>query len=105
GGFKLETVTDSLKVLQLAMDSTMGFFPAKYDIKSPNHVILKIGKGTWPAYMDNPVVQRTPPMYHAGGQPILEKYLVNPRIKVTPLRVPPRNEYDDIDCEWELRLN
>ena len=42
-------------------------------------------------------------MYHEGGQPILEKYLVNPKIKVTPLRVPPRNADDDIDCEWELK--
>ena len=35
---------------------------------------------------------------------ILEEYLVNPKIKVTPLRLPPRNEYDDIDCGWELKL-
>jgi hypothetical protein len=86
------------------MDSTMGYFPAKYDIKSPNHVVLKIGKGKWPDYMDNAVLQRTPAMYHQGGAPILEKYLVNPKIKVTPLRVPPRNEYDDIACEWDLKL-
>jgi hypothetical protein len=104
GEFKLETVTDSLKVMQLCMDSTMGFFPAKYDVKSPNHVVMKIGKGKWPAYMENAMLQRTPPMYHDGGKPILEKYLVNPKIKVTPLRVPPRNEYDDIDCEWELKI-
>jgi hypothetical protein len=30
--------------------------------------------------------------------------LVNPKITVTPLRVPPRNEYDDVDCEWDLKL-
>lgn len=104
GEFKAETVTDSLKLLQLAMDSTMGFFPATYDIKGPNHVVMRIGKGSWPDYMEGPNLQRTPPMYHQGGQPILEKYLVNPKIKVTPLRVPPRNEHDDIDCEWELTL-
>ena len=104
GEFKLETVTDSLKLLQLAMDSTMGYFPAEYDIKGPNHVVVKIGRGNWPDYMEKPNLQRTPPMYHQGGLPILEKCLVNPKIKVTPVRVPPRNEYDDIDCEWDLRL-
>ena len=44
-------------------------------------------------------------MYHEGGKPIMEKYLVNPKIKVTPVRLPPRNEYDDIDCEWELKID
>lgn len=105
GEFKLETVTDSLKLLQLAMDSTMGYFPATYDIEGPNHVILRVGKGQWPDFMGQPNVQRTPPMYHQGGLPVLQKYLVNPRIRVTPLRVPARDEYDDIDAEWELSLD
>lgn len=104
GEFKLNTVTDSLKILQMAMDSTMGYFPAKYDIKNPNHVVMSIGKGKLPVYLENAVLQRTPPMYHQGGAPILEKYLVNPKIKVTPLRVPARNEYDEINCEWDLKL-
>jgi hypothetical protein len=101
---ELNTVTDSLKLLQLAMDSTMGYLPATYDIKSPNHVIMRIGKGTTPDYLDNTPIPRTSPMYHEGGGPIMERYLVNDEIKVTPLRLPPRNESDDIDCEWEMRL-
>jgi hypothetical protein len=101
---ELNTVTDSLKLLQLPMDSTMGLFPAKYDIKSPNHVIMRITKGRTPEYLEGAEPKRTPPMYHAGGKPIMEKYLVNPKIKVTPLRLPPRNDDDDIDCEWELKL-
>jgi len=101
---ELNTVTDSLKLLQLAMDSTMGYFPAKYDIRSPNHVIVRIEKGSTPDYLDNATIPRTPPMYHQGGGPVMERYLVNPKIKVTPLRLPPRNEYDDVGCEWELRL-
>jgi hypothetical protein len=101
---KLNTVSDSLKILQFTMDSTMGYFPARYDIKSPNHVIMTIGRAPTTGFLDNAVVQRTPPMYHAGGKPVMEKYLVNPKIKVTPLRLPPRNEYDDIDCEWDLKI-
>jgi hypothetical protein len=88
----------------LPMDSTMGLFPAKYDIKSPNHVIMRITKGCTPDYLENAEPKRTPPMYHAGGKPVMEKYLVNPNVKVTPLRLPPRNDDDDIDCEWELKL-
>jgi len=101
---ELNTVTDSLKLLQLPMDSTIGLFPAKYAIKSPNHVIMRITKGRTPDYLENAEPKRTPPMYHEGGGPIMEKYLVNPKIKVTPLRLPPRNDDDDIDCEWELKL-
>ena len=56
-----------------------------------------------PDYLDNAPIPRTPPMYHEGGIPIMERYLVNPEIKVTPLRLPPRNEHDDVDCEWDLR--
>jgi hypothetical protein len=82
----------------------MGYFPTKYEIKSPNHVIMSIGRAPTPDFLDNAVIQRTPPMYHAGGKQIMEKYLVNPKIKVTPLRLPPRNEYDDIDCEWDLKI-
>ena len=103
---RLNTVTDSLKLLQLPMDSTSttGLFPAKYDVKSPNHVIMRITKGLTPEYLDGAEPLRTPPMYHDGGRSIMEKYLVNPKIKVTPLRLPPRNDDDEIDCEWELAL-
>lgn len=75
-----------------ATDSTMGYFPAKYDIKSPNHAVMSIGKGKLPDCLENAALQRTPPMYHRGGAPILEKYLVHPKIKVTPLRVLARRE-------------
>jgi hypothetical protein len=102
-GIEPKKVTDSLKLLQLSMDSTMGYFPAEYDVRGPNHVIVRIGKGRTPDYLDNAPIPRTPPMYHEGGIPIMERYLVNPEIKVTPLRLPPRNEHDDVDCEWDLR--
>jgi hypothetical protein len=34
----------------------------------------------------------------------MERYLVNPDIKVTLLGLPRRNQDDDVSCEWELRL-
>jgi len=101
---QLDTVVDSLKALQLPMDNTMGLFPAEYEIRGPNHVVLTIKKGRTPDYLENAVPERTPPMYHDGGKPLMEKYLVNPRIKVSPLRLPPRNSNDDVDCQWELTI-
>ncbi len=29
----------------------------------------------------------------------------NPKIKVTPLKVPPRTTYSDCSCQWEFRLD
>lgn len=101
---ELRTVTDSLKLLQLAMDSTIGYFPATCHIEGPNHVRLRIRKGSLPDYLDQAVFPRTPPMYHLGGAPIMERCLVNPEIKVTPLRLDPRGEDDDVLCEWELTM-
>jgi len=31
-------------------------------------------------------------------------HLFNPKIKVTPLKLPPRKSPDDIACQWEFRL-
>jgi hypothetical protein len=30
--------------------------------------------------------------------------LFNPKIKVEPLKLPPRNSKNEIACQWELRL-
>jgi len=31
-------------------------------------------------------------------------YLTNPKIKVTPLKLPPRESPDEIACQWEFKL-
>jgi len=35
---------------------------------------------------------------------MLEKHLINPGIRVTPLKLTPRNNSEEIACQWELRL-
>jgi hypothetical protein len=37
-------------------------------------------------------------------QPVMEKFLNNPKIKVTPLKRPPRKSADDTFCQWELKI-
>ena len=34
----------------------------------------------------------------------LRAHTINPRIKVTPLKLPPREKKDDIHCQWEFKL-
>jgi hypothetical protein len=30
---------------------------------------------------------------------------INPKMKVTPLKLPPRKSKDEIACQWEFRLD
>lgn len=34
----------------------------------------------------------------------IENYLLNPKIEVTLLKLPPREYASDIPCQWELKL-
>src|SRR4030042_5074861 len=87
---KLETVLDSLKAEQLPLDNTVGLYPAEYDIKSPNHVVMTVTKCRTLDYFEKAEPERIIPMCHQLEKPVIEKYLVNPKVKVTPLVLQPR---------------
>jgi hypothetical protein len=97
---KLETVLDSLKAEQLPLDNTVGLYPAEYDIKSPNHVIMTVMKCRTLDYFEKAEPERIIPMCHHLEKPVIEKYMINPKIKVTPLVLPPRKSPEDIACRW-----
>ena len=101
---ELNTVVDSLKVIQLPLDNTIGLFPAEYDIKSPNRVIVTVTKCRTLDYLEKAEPERIQPMCHVLEKPVMEKYLINPRIKVTPLLLPPRKSPEDIACQWEFKI-
>lgn len=102
---QLDTVVDSLKVLQLPLDNTSGgLFVSEYDIKTPNHVILTVTRCLSLEYFERKAPERIVPMCHVMEGPIIQKYCVNPRVKVTPLKLPPRKSPDEIACQWELKI-
>jgi len=101
---ELNTVVDSLKVTQLPLDNTIGLYPAEYEIKSPNHVIMTVTRCRTLDYFEKAEPERIEPMCHQMEKPVIEKYLVNPRIKVTPLILPPRKSPEEIACQWEFKL-
>jgi len=101
---QLNTVVDSLKVIQLPLDNTIGLFPAEFEVKSPNHVMLTVTKCRTLDYLEKAELERIQPMCHVLEKPVMEKYLVNPRIKVTPLLLPPRKSPEDIACQWEFKI-
>ncbi|MCX6000760.1 MAG: DUF6125 family protein [Chloroflexi bacterium] len=63
GGIELRTVVDSLKLLQMAPDSTIGLFPASYEIRNPDHVVMTVTSGRIPGYLDGAKPERVPPTY------------------------------------------
>jgi hypothetical protein len=106
---ELNTVLDSLKALQLPLDNTVGrVFPAKFDIKSPNHVVLTFSDCPALSALERSAPERIEPMCHILEKLALEKYLLNPNIKVTPLKLPPlppqRRSSGEIACQWEFKL-
>jgi len=102
---ELTDVLDSLKCLQLPLDNIIGErYHAKFDIKSNNHVIMTIPDCRTLVYFEKNEPARIYPMCHILEKAVIEKYVVNPKVKVTPLKLPPREGPDEIACQWEFRI-
>ena len=105
GNIQLNTVVDSLKACQLPLDNNIGgLFPVEYEIKNPNHVILTLRQCLTLTFLEQNAPERIYPLCHVNETPIMEKYLINPKIKVTALKLPPRESPDEIACQWEFKL-
>ena len=103
---ELNTVVDSLKCLQLPLDNTTGgLFPAEAKIINPNHVIWTIPRCRSLEFFEAKEPERIHHVCHVNEKKIIERYLVNRKIKVTPLKLPPRKSPDDIACQWEFTLD
>jgi len=102
---ELNTVLDSLKALQLPLDNMTGeLFPAKFDIKNENHVIVTLPNCRVLQYLEREAPERIEPVCHVLEKAAFEKYVLNPKIKITPLKLPPRKSPDEIACQWEFKL-
>jgi hypothetical protein len=103
---ELNTVLDSLKAMQLPPDNTKGdLFPVEYDIKNENHVIVTVKKCPGLENWERQRPERIIAMCQKTA-PILDpKYAINPKVKGTPLKLPPRNSPDEPACVWEWKLN
>src|SRR4030042_5831365 len=101
----LNNVVDSLKVLQLPLDNTMGgIFPVKYDIKNENHAIVTVRKCVALEWCERQEPGRIGPMCQVNEPQIIKKYIVNPNIHVKALKLPPRSGKDGIACQWEYKI-
>jgi hypothetical protein len=98
----MKTVVDSMKAIQLPLDNTTGgLYPFIPEIINENHVIWTIPRCRSLEFFEAKEPWRIDQVCHVNEKKVIERYLINRKIKVTPLKLPPRNGPDDIACKWE----
>jgi hypothetical protein len=102
---ELNTVLDSMKCLQLPLDNTTGgLFPAQVEVINPNHVIWTIPQCRSLQYFEAKAPERIKYVCYENEKRVIERYLINRKIKLTPLKLPPRNSPNEIACKWEAKM-
>lgn len=105
GNFEMKTVLDSLKAMQLPLDNTVGLFRPSYEIVNPNLVYEKVEKCRTLEYLQKAEPERIIPMCRELEKPIIEAYMLNPKIKLTPTKLPPHEDPNETPCcIWEIKL-
>ena len=106
GNIKLNTVLDSLKVIQLAPDghTESELFGGEVEIKNPNDVISITTKCITCEFLEAFAPEKIQQLCYKMEQPVMESFLHNPKIKVTPLERPPRKSPDQPFCRWHLKI-
>jgi hypothetical protein len=105
GNFQLNTAVDSLKLVQLPLDNTIGKeYPSETKIISPNHVIVTVKQCAGLLDWEKSMPELIEPVCHVLCPKVMEAYWVNPKIKITGLKVPPRKSPDEIACQWEYKI-
>ncbi len=102
---EMKTVLDSLKAAQLPLDNTMGnLYKAQYEIINENHVILTIPQCRSLRYYEREAPEMIDFFCHQLEVPMMQRYYINPKLTVKPLKVPPRSSPEEIACQWELKI-
>jgi len=104
-GIQFNDITDCLKCMQLPLDNafTSGLFPGQFEIKSPNLAVMTLSDCQSLRFFEDHDPERIGWVCPMEGS-IMEKYMVNPKAKARPIKLPPRESKDDIACIWEFYL-
>jgi hypothetical protein len=102
---KLNTVLDSLKCQQLPLDNQIGKeYPTEVKIISPNRVIVTTKQCAALLDFEKSAPELIQPMCYVMCPKITQKYVINPKVKITPVKLPPRESPDEIACRWEYKI-
>ena len=95
------------KAVQLDPCYTKGLYQYDIYIRDKNYAIMTIYRCPSLSYFEKTDPGRIKPLCHDLEPPAFQDYadFFNPKIKVKPLKLPPRKGPDDIPvCQWEYRL-
>ena len=102
---ELKTVLDSMKCLQLPLDNTTGgLFPIQLEVINPNHVIWTIPQCQSLRFFEAKAPERIKYVCYENEKRVIERYMINRKIRVTPLKLPPRSSPNEIACKWEAKM-
>ena len=101
----MKTVIDSVKALQLPLDNTIGpIYRMQYEVINENHVIMTLPKCKTLEAIERDEPERITTICRVLEKIMIEHYLMNDYVKVTPVKLPPRQSKDEVCCRWELTL-
>jgi hypothetical protein len=86
----------------LPLDNTTGgLYPIIVEIINENHVIWTLPKCKSLEFFEAKDPGRINQVCYVNEKKVIERYLINRKIKLTPLKLPPRSSPDEIACKWE----
>lgn len=101
GNIQLNTVVDSLKCLQSPLDNNIGpLYAVEYEIKNPNHLIMTIVQCRSLVRFERAAPQRIEAVCYNFEEAVMKKYLANPKVKVSPLKLPPQKSQEEATRIW-----
>jgi len=100
------------RLIEMGGSFARDVYDSTFDFKSPDHVVFTVTKCPSLTYLERHnerkrVVQICQILEHASMKAYAAA--VNPHIIITPLKLPPREDWDEkgwggICCQWELKI-
>jgi hypothetical protein len=106
GNIEFNTIMDGIKACQLVPDGHTDAenFDGDIEVKSENHVITTTRKCVILEMLEKYAPERINHFCHELEARVMQSYFNNPKITVTPLKLPPRDNPNDICCSFEIKL-
>lgn len=104
---ELNTVADSVKITQIVLDNSRvdSPFPSKWEVIDDNHITQTIEKCQSLDFFERKAPERIQKVCEVNEKQMIQRYIVNPYVKLTPLKLPPRSSKDEIACKWEYTMS
>jgi len=107
-GIEPKTLLDLNRVGQLSIDSnkSQGYFESYEEIISPNHFVATVTKCPYlEAAEDMGIPEFIKPLCEVVEPALMPFYYQNhPKLKITPLKLPPRQSKSEICCKLEFKI-